>query len=239
VRVVINEKLAARMRQIAQYLMFVTFGVPLVGLFFLNSQPADIFFAVVLPFVVLLIALIITVISVRLANLWVRVPRPEAVIPESLKGIGKNSVMYSYWHFPARHVLIVPQGVFALHVMYHDGKFSVHNDRWSRKQVGIARFLSLLRFDSVGEPTTEAKTAAEHVKKLLQPITGEIDVQPLIVFIDPKVEVEVGETSVPIVSADGGQDNGGIKEYLYDLGKGKYKTLTPAQIEAFEAATVS
>ena len=64
------------------------------------------------------------------------------------------------------------------------------------------------------------------------------EVQPLIIFIDPKVEVEVGETSVPVVAADGGQNKGGIKDYLYDLGRGQYKTLTPAQIEAFEAATV-
>ncbi len=237
-RVVINQKLAARMRQIAQYLMFVTFGVPLVGLFFLNSQPTDLVFAVILPFGILLIALFITVISVRLANLWVRVPRPEDVIPESLKGIGKNAVLFSYYHFPARHVLIVPQGVFALQVMYQDGKFTVHNDRWTRQQSGIARFLSLLRFDSMGDPTGEAKTAAAHVQKLLLPFAGEIDVQPLIIFIDPKVEVEVGETSVPVVAADGGQKKGGIKDYLYDLGRGQYKTLTSAQIEAFEAATV-
>lgn len=238
-RVVTNVKLARRMRQIAQYLMFITFGVPLIGLFLLNTQPADVLLAVVFPALILLVALIITVISVRLANLWVRVPRPETIIPESLKGIGKQSVMYSYYHFPARHVLIVPQGVFALHIMYQDGKFTVHNDRWTRQQSGIARFLTLLRFDSLGEPIKEANAAAEHVKKLLQPIAGHIDVQPLIVFIDPRVEVEVGETSIPIVSADGAQHKGSIKDHLYDMGKGKHKTLTQEQIEAFEAATIA
>lgn len=237
-RIVVNSKLAQRMRQIAQYLMFVTFGVPLIGLFLINSQTADVLVAVVLPMLILVVALIVTVVSVRLANLWVRVPRPEEIIPESLKGIGKQSVMYSYYHFPARHVLIVPQGVFALHIMYQDGKFSVNADRWSRQQSGVARFLSALRFDSVGEPNKEAKAAADHVKKLLQPIAGDVDVQPLIVFVDPKVEVEVGETSVPVVAADGTQKKGSIKDYLFELGRGKHKSLTPDQIEAFEAATV-
>jgi hypothetical protein len=238
VRVETNVKLARRMRQIAQYLMFVTFGVPLVGLFLINTQLTDVFIAVVMPALILIVALIITVISVRLANLWVRVPRPEDVIPESLKGIGKQSVLYNYYHFPARHVLIVPQGVFALHVMFQDGRFTVDQDRWTRRQTGAARFLSFLRFDSIGEPTKEAQAAAAHVKKLLQPIAGDIDVQPLIVFIDPKVEVEVGETSVPIVAADGTQNKGSIKDYLYDLGRGKYRTLSPEQIEAFETATL-
>lgn len=237
-RVVTNEKLAQRMRQIAQYLMLVTFVVPLGGLFFINAQPTDVFVAVILPALILIVALIVTVISVRLANLWVRVPRPETVLPESLKGIGKQAVLFNYYHFPARHVLIVPQGVFALHIMYQDGKFTVDQDRWTRRQTGAARFLSALRFDSIGEPTKEALAAAAHVKRLLQPLAGDIDVQPLIVFIDPKVEVEVGESTVPIVVADGTQQKGGIKDYLYSLGRGKYQTLTPAQIEAFEAATL-
>jgi len=238
VRVVTNVKLAARMRQIAQYLMFITFGVPLVGLFLINTQPQSILLAVILPILILFVALVVTVISVRLANLWVRVPRPEEIIPESLKGIGKQTVMYNYYHFPARHVLIVPQGVFALTVMYHDGKFTVNDDRWTRTQTGVARFLSLLRFDSFGNPTSEAKAAAEHVKRLLQPIAGDVDVQPLIIFIDPRVEVEVGDTSVPVVTADGAQKKGSIKDYLYNIGRGKHKTLTQDQIDAFEAATV-
>ncbi|MBE2268832.1 MAG: NERD domain-containing protein [Anaerolinea sp.] len=238
VRVVVNTALAKRMRQISQYLFFVTFAIPLLGFFILNSQPESIFVAVVLPVIVLVIALVVTVISVRLANLWVRVPRPEEVIPENLKGIGKQSVLYSYYHFPARHVLIAPQGVFALTVMYHDGRFSVDQDKWTRHQSGFARVASIFRFDSIGNPTAEARQAADHVQKLLADIAPDVEVQPIIVFTDPKVVVEVGETSVPVVAADSNQKKGSLKDYIWTTGRGRFKTLTPEQLEAFEAATV-
>ncbi len=72
---------------------------------------------------ILPIAFITTIVSVRMTNLWVRQPRPEVVIREGLKGLSNKSVLYSYYHFPARHVLICPQGVFAMVTRFQDGRY--------------------------------------------------------------------------------------------------------------------
>lgn len=238
-RIVTNSKLAGRLRKIAQYLFFVTFAIPLLGLFLINTQTDDVTLALILPSVVLIVALVITMISVRLANLWIRQPHPDEVITESLKGIGKSAVLYHYFHFPARHVLVAPQGVFAMVTRYQDGEFRVEGDKWTRFQRGgLARIFNLLRFDSLGDPNRDAREAAAHVKRLLEPIAPDVEVHPLIVFVDPRVDVEMIDPAVPVVFPEVSKLKPSIKDHIWSIGRGRYKTLTPEQIEAFEAATV-
>ena len=241
-RVETNERLARRNRQIAQYLFFATFGVLILGLIFINQQTASLNSTNVLPVTllqaaVLPIALITTVISVRMTNLWVRQPRPEAVIREGLKGISNKSVLYSYYHFPARHVLICPQGVFAMVTRFQDGRFAVEGDRWFTQKSAISRVLSIFRFDSVGDPTADALRAAAHVQKLLQPIAPNVEVHPVIVFVDPKAEVTITKPTVPVVYPLG-KKSPVLKDLLRDTGKDSRMSLTPEQIQAFEEATL-
>lgn len=241
-RVVTNTKLARRNRQIAQYLFFATFGILIIGLVVINQQAStmttdNVMLVTLLQTAILPIAFITTIISVRMTNLWVRTPRPEEVIPEGLKGIGNKSVLYNYYHFPARHVLIAPQGVFAIITRFQDGRFTVEGDRWATQKSAISRILSIFRFDGIGNPTADALKAAEHVRKQLAPIAPGVEVKPLIIFTSPRAELTVINSTIPVVYPVG-KKTLPVKEALRESSKDNRMPLTLEQIEAFEQATL-
>ena len=242
-RVETNEKLAHRNRQIAQYLFFATFAILILGLIFINQQATTIsqdnaLLITLLQTAILPVAFITTIVSVRMTNLWVRQPRPEVVIREGLKGISNKSVLYNYYHFPARHVLICPQGVFAIVTRFQDGRYTVDGDRWTSHKSAVQRLAGIFRFDSMGNPTADAQRAAEKIKSKLQALGISIDVHPLIVFVDPKADVTIVNPAVPVVYPLG-KKSPILKDVLRDVGKDSRMSLTPEQIRAFEEATLS
>lgn len=238
-RIVTNEGLIRRNRQIAQVLFFVSFGVLILGLFVINAQQPGQSDALsfLLPTAILPVAFLMTMLSVRMTNLWVRHPRPEVVIPEAAKVVGSKGVLFNYLHFPARHVLIGPSGVYAIVTRFQDGTFTVNGDRWVTHRSLPGRIVSLFRFDGIGNPTADAQRAAAHVKQLLSGIAPDVPVQPIIVFVDSRATITLNEPTVPVVFADSK-----LQPNLRDLVKGTAKspgsTLTAEQIAAFEAATV-
>lgn len=241
-RVETNEKLLRRNRKVAQYMFFASFGVPIIGLFLINQQAAtptsqSLIIGFVVPLLVLPAAYIITMLSVRMANLWVRVPRPEVVIPEGLKGVSSKSVLYNYFHLPARHVLITPQGVFAMVTRFQEGQFAVDGDKWMTRKSALGRIFGVFRMDGIGNPTEDAQRAALRVKKLLEPIAPDVPVQPVIVFVDSRAQVTIDKSDVPVVYANSKRDPS-LKDYIRGLAKEKSASLTPEQIEAFEEATL-
>jgi hypothetical protein len=252
-RIVTNKKLARRNRQLTSYLFFGTFGALILGFIFINSalvtgeEPSNLIIlaqAAILP-----VAFILTIISVRMTNLWAREPRPENAIAEGLKGLSNKSVLYNYYHFPARHVLICPQGVFAIVTRWHDQKFLVKDGKFSSRRNMISKFFSSMRFDGVGRPFQEAEHAKDRVMQQLQEIAPDVVVQPLVVFIDSKAEIEIeGQTEIPVLYADP-KNKLSLKLYLRDVKRqlaseqtdktnADLMPLTDAQIEAFEQATV-
>ena len=241
-RVETNERLAHRNRQIAQYLFFATFGILILGLIVINQQTStisqsNVLLITILQTAILPVAFITTIVSVRMTNLWVRQPRPEVVIREGLKGIGNKSVLYSYYHFPARHVLICPQGVYAIVTRFQDGRFTVEGDRWTSHKSAVKRLAGIFRFDGMGNPTADAQRAAAKIQAILQPIAPNVEVHPLIVFVDPKADITMINPTVPVVYPLGKKPPV-LKDILRDVGKDSRMSLSPEQIRAFEEATL-
>ncbi len=234
-RVETNVRLARRNRQIAQYLFFASFGLLIIGLLVSNVRVGqdDDLLPFLVPALVLPLAFVATMISVRMTNLWVRVPRPENVIRDGLKGISNKSVLYNYYLFPARHVLITPQGVYAIVTRFQDGRFTVEGDKWKTHRSALGRFFSLFRFDSIGNPSEDARAAAAHVQALVNRVATGVIVQPLIVFVDPRAEVEMINPSVPVLYPDI-KRTPNLKAYLRDVGKASQVSLSPQQIQEFE-----
>jgi len=246
-RVETNDALVQRMKRLAQYLFFGSFGILIVW-FFISSQwslsaeaAQNPFLSLVLPSLMLPAAFIFSMVSVRFTNLWVRQPRPEEVIRQNLKGLSSRSVLYNYYHFPARHVLITPRGIYAIVTRFQDGRFGVTGNKWRSYKSGISRFLSLFRFDALGNPTEDAKAAAAHLQKRLEPIAPGVTVFPVIIFVDPRTHIEVEDTEVPIVFTTG-DDKYLLKDFLRDEWQAhegmKKDVLTTEQIREFEVATL-
>jgi hypothetical protein len=263
-RIETNKKLVKRNTQIAQYLFFFSLGILALAFFVTNQQLLGIsptsdeaaMLSVLIPSLVLPFGLISTLFSVRMTNLWIRRPRPELAIEEGLKGLSNKSVLYNYYHFPARHALICPQGIFAIVTRFQDGRFSVVGDNWRTHRSAFSRLTSIFRMDGIGNPTEDAMRAAAHLKKLLNPIAPEAEVQPLVVFVDGRAQLEVKEPVVPVVHAND-KYKPNLKDFMRSVKpetvepqpvkKGQKQPpkkkegtmpLTPEQIEAFEAATL-
>jgi hypothetical protein len=236
-----NTRLVQRNRRIAQYLFFFSFGV-LIAAFIANFNfdptATDNTALFVLPLLALPIGLIATLASVRMTNLWIREPRPERMLREGLKGLSNKSVLYNYYHFPVRHVLVCPQGVFAITTRFQDGSYTVNRDRWVTEGGALNAFMRAFRRDGIGDPTTDAIEAAHHVKKLLQPIAPEVEVKPLIVFVDPRARLTVEDPVVPVLYASPKQKPNLI-DYMRSFPRDQQNSLTPEQIESFEAATIN
>ena len=87
------------------------------------------------------------------------------------------------------------------------------------------------------DPETADVHYAEHVKKALQPIAPDVEVQPLIVFVDPRATIVIEDPTVPVLRPDAKQDPS-LKDYLFKKVERKGTMLTPEQIRAFEEATL-
>ena len=252
-RIVTNRKLARRNRKMTNYLFFGTFGALILGFIvinaslFTNETPDTL--TLIAQSAVLPIAFVLTIVSVRMTNLWARAPRPEKAIEDGLKGLSNKSVLYNYYHFPARHVLICPQGVFAIVTRWHDQQFVLRDGKFRSKRSMISKVFSAIRFDGVGKPFRDAEVAREHVQSAISEVAPDITVQSLIVFVDPSAEVEIESApDVPVLYADP-KRGPNLKEYMRDAKRqlteaardAKNASLMPLsdeEIEEFEAATI-
>lgn len=245
-RIEINERLVRRNRSVAQYAFIISMGIWLFGLF-VTMRPLlgdrfasdDFAWLDILPTFVLPIGLIIALFAVRMTNLWVREPRPENVIRNGLKGVSKKSILYHYYHSSAKHVLIVPQGIFVLITLYQTGRISINGRKWKQERSLVERLLGLFRMDGLGYPHDQAVFAVESVQKLLKPIAPSCEITPLVVFLNPQVQLEEQENSLMIVFADENHPNS-LKNYLRSLPTAKNGNLplTIEQIEQFHQHTL-
>jgi hypothetical protein len=239
-RIETNDALVKRNRRIAQYLFFVTLGALILGFVLVNGQAffgdideqTAVTLSFALPLIVLPVAFVFTVFSIRMTNLWLRVPRPEKALEENLKGIGKQAVLYNYFHFPARHVLITPAGVFALTTRYQNGRFSVTGDKWRAQRNPLSHVLTLLRMDGILDPSADAKLGAEKVDALLADINPDVPVYPVVLFSDPRAEVIQDNPSVVVLYISNKRFPN-LKDFVKEQPKSPH-ALTPEQIKRFE-----
>jgi hypothetical protein len=249
-RIVTNSRLAERNRKIATNLFLLTFVLLIGGFVFINigiftgqsTKPDPLLLlaqGLAIP-----VAFILTLFSIRMTNLWARRPYPDESINEGLKGLSKKSVVYHYYHIPARHVLISPQGVFSITTRWQNGKFNVDGNYWVTKANPISRLMANLRMDGIGQPSLDANRAAEYVQKLLDETGAKVKVQPLIVFLDPRAQVDATKSDIPVLSVNIKADNS-LTDYLRGLNKnvemtkkGAVMPLTEQQIASFEAKTI-
>jgi hypothetical protein len=250
-RVQTNVRVIKRNRQIAQYAFFISMSVWL-GSLAITFLPAftdrsvdqlgwlELVATAVLPF-----ALALALFAVYMTNLWIREPRPEQVIRDGLKGMNKKSVLYHYHHSPAKHVLISPQGVFVMVVRWQRGNIIVNGDKWRFQRSFLARFLSLFRLESLGNPVGEAERARSYLARLLEDIAPDVEIEPLLVITDPRAAITVqSDSPVPIVYANEKNPAGDrLKPTLTDFMRERKTNntempLTAEQIEAFDQATL-
>jgi len=176
----------------------------------------------------LLAGFIMSQVGIYFGNRWGRTPRPDQIINKNLKGMGRE---YTVYHFvtPASHLLVGPAGVWTLHPFYQGGKISYDGKRWRTKGGGFARsYLRIFGQENIGRPDLEAgaeqKSVTAHLTRLLPEGTQAITVQSALLFTDPKVELDVVNSSLPAMTPKD------LKDFLKN--KAKDSPIPPLLLDA-------
>lgn len=233
-RVVTNAAFIQRNRTIAQASFFFSIIV-LAGSFFLTTQYANeengfIFNCLVVP--ALFSAMLF---AVRTSNKWIREPVAWNALPEGLKGVSNDSVLYQYV-LPAEHVLISPRGVFVLLPLFHDRPLVVKDNDFRIPGGPFGAIFTFMRQEHIGNPIARVNEAADVVQEVFDEHfpDKDIEVQPVIVFTHPETKVTLeGEQDVPVVFALSKQ-NPSLKDFVKSFDITEEGTLSKEEIDELD-----
>lgn len=192
-RTTTNEEIIARGGRLGQLANFIGLVMVLGGLL-VSFTPWK-----VMTVVLIALGVMMYTIGSRGLEHAGREPRFIKRLEEALAGFDDRYHLYSHV-LPADHILLTPSGLFVLIMKGVDGKIRCYKDKWVRKLTlrGMLRFFTE---EPLGNPTKDAHRQVEMVQKYLEEQNPEleVDVQALIVFVNPKALLEVTATSVPVL----------------------------------------
>lgn len=232
-RVVINEAKVNRNRKISHLLFFASMAGMGVGFFYTWTAPAD---STQISCMLLPMLLLMTITSVRMANTWIREPRPVNVLDEALKGLGQKYTIFHYL-LPAPHVLIGPEGVFTITPIWQPGEYQVKGNKWFGDGGLGRRLMGYFRQDLIGNPFRDAIFHGQQVQRLVNKLAPEADikVQPLVVFISPQVKVDIDNPLLPVLFSDA-KKKPSLRHYIRDQKGVDRGTLTDEDLDILDEA---
>lgn len=194
-----NEKLITRYALISKVLSTTGILVLLSGLAasFLRPEWYS------LPFYTLILGFMLSNIGMFLANRYVREPRPDLVLRNSMKGLDNRYLLYQY-HLPAQHAIFTPSGIYAVTPKFQGGMVEWNANRKRFRHRGVSMYRKIFGQESLGQPIIEAQAEAQRLAKFLNKKFGDDapEVHPIILFTNPKIEFEnIKETPIPVLKA--------------------------------------
>lgn len=172
----------------------------------------------------LAVALVGTTTGFAFMNRWVREPRADQALTLGLKGFDERYRLYNYI-LPAPHVLLSPAGLFVLTPMGQDGAIRYEGGRFHRR-LSVGRLLRFLSDEGLGRPFVEGDRQVLSLRQFLgQNEIEDVEVQNLVVFYNPRVQLEVNDPPRPVLLP------GGLKRAIRSYPQGK---LAPARYRQLE-----
>ena len=194
----------------------------LIGGFAASFRP-DLIWA---SFIAIVLGFILSQYANYSVRRWGRSPRPDQVIEASLKGFDDRYHYYA-WSLPQPYVLLSPQGIHVFTVRDQSGKITADGSNWKAK-LNWRRIVFAFAVEGLGNPSQEA---ADHASRLTDWIKTRLPdfagaAQPIILFTDPRVELEISQPPVPVLEPKN------LKKWLRGTGKGD--SLKAADLRALE-----
>ena len=214
-KIVSNVKLIRRNAKIGQYTSTGALIVLGVGLYISFASPDKFVYSVG----ALLLGFFLSQVGMYFSNKWGRNPRPDEVIDKGLKGLGRE---YTIYHFvtPVSHLLVGPAGIWTIMPHYQSGIVTYDKKRWRAKGGGFIQ--SYLRFfgqENIGRPDLESEAeidaATRYLKRLLPEATEIPPVRSALLFVHPKVELQLNEAPLPALAPKD------LKDFLREESKSK------------------
>lgn len=197
-RITTNEKLIKQGRRIATVLTISGMAL-LFGSIFVAQNETHMNIA----FIMSISGFVLTVIATRYTKRWVRNPRADQVIDKVLKGLGHKYHLFHYILPKVDHVLVGPQGIFALNAQPADGEVQYEGGRWRRK-FHWAQLLRGFGDDAVGDP---ARDLAQEKKALQEFITAqlpdaEVEAEGVVVFTNEQLQLTADDALIAVARVD-------------------------------------
>ena len=199
-KVVTNLKLIKRNAKIGQYTSIGALVILGVGLYISFKMPDKFIYSLG----ALLLGFFMSQIGMYYGNSWGRSQRPDEMIDKGLKGLGRD---YSVYHYrtAASHMLVGPAGIWILMPYYQSGKIVYEKKRWKSKGGGFLQsYLRLFGQENMGRPEIESETEIESTKRYLSKILPEgsevPQIQTVLVFTSPKVDLQVKDAPLPAIT---------------------------------------
>ena len=149
--------------------------------------------------ILMVIGLAVAMLGVFYANRWVKKPRPEDRLDETLKSLHDTYRLYHYPALQCDHVLLTPGGVVVFETINLEGKFTYKDGRWKEK-ITLGRALRYLVEEHLGNPIRAAQGSAAYLQDLFsQQIPGGETV-PVLPRHEPRPETpspEYGDPDAP------------------------------------------
>ncbi len=200
-RVVRNTGYLNRRRRISRWTVFL--GVLALGiamLMVLNPQ------LIIPAYGVLIVGFLVFNAGMQQITKWNRRPRADEVLDQLLRRLNDR---YALVHYPQmsgwrpEHLLISPAGMVVITTRAVPGNIVVEGERWTRKGNWFVRFFGL-GGPQLGNPTIENTRQREAVQEYLtlNDLPGKDHIDGVIVFLNPRSEIEVVESDISVVMAD-------------------------------------
>ncbi len=198
---IVDKKKVKRGERIAKIATFAGLGILLAGM--ILSLLVQTLSAIWLAFGCLIIGLVVSSIGTLNMNRWVRQPRADQALAQGLKGFDDRYRLYNYV-LPAPHVLLSPVGLFVVMALGQDGSIRYDGSRFRRAWTP-ARLLRLMADEGLGRPLEDLDRQIAAVQQLLEARESgpEVNMQGIIVFYNPRVQLAVTDPPLPIIDPKG------------------------------------
>ena len=214
-KIVTNLKLIKRNAKIGQYTSLGALVVLGIGLYITFKYPT--LFAYSLA--ALLIGFFMSQLGINFTNRWGRTPRPDDVIDKNLKGLGREFTIYHYVT-PVPHLLVGPAGLWTIIPYFQSGTVVYDKKRWRVKGGGFLQsYMRLFGQENIGRPDVESEaeidSAKRYLKRLLPEGTEIPQVNAVLLFANPKVELKAEGAPTPAMTPKD------LKDFLREKSKEK------------------
>jgi hypothetical protein len=176
----------------------------LTGSLFVAWFPDLLLFA----YIAMLAGFVMFNIGMQLVGKWSRNPRNDQILDLRLKGLSSR---YTLVHYPTggkkvvEHLLIYPGGVLVMTARELDGKVSQVRSSW-KKTGGLFRRLFSFSGPQLGNPSFETDASMQRVQTLLQENQMDVDVLGAVVFLNPRIDLQISEPDFPVLHGEEMED---------------------------------
>lgn len=205
-RVYVNEPFVKRRAKIGQYISWGGLGVLAIGMvisFRANPEEPNYSLWILGSFACLIIGFIAANVGGYNMRRFGRSPRPDEKLSRDLKGFDDRYMLF-VWMLPSPYVFAGPSGIYTIVARDQGGKVANEGNRW-RQPFSFLRLLTAFGQEGLGNPTTESRQEATKMQNYLNTHIPELDVevQPMVVFLNPTVQLELKNPEVPVVVPKG------------------------------------